>query len=919
MNMTIVRRRISLFLCFVLIISLFAQWSPIVYAANNAWPELTNFEVTGNKIYDSGNPANATFACDITGDIEIQNYGEIRVIKGSNVVGEIHITVNNPRVVENGVVTDTPADYPNSLYIPRGYGGEITKPDAEFFEMPIKLNKVEGENQYKNAADGIEIDFDDEEYYYDVIVTYEAEVPPIPQASYSITSNIEGNYWLNGGTDPNYIFPAGSIVVSVDGNAVIEKVQPGKQVLVNATPEQYIDIDTVVYDSKFDHWEVTGFTLAESDKTNESFTFEMPENDVTITAFFVKKGSKITLSSRDYSAGEVYMQIGWFLDSTNMTYIIGGEHVRDSVTDIIAAGAEVMFDVDNLNPNYKPVTWVITNVTTNESVTPVRTEEITRNGITYERPYIVVDGVSEYVVQAVFEAKDYGNVSVTVNSEEMGTATAKVGTGNASATLENVIEGTEVTLNAVPNTGYLFVSWAASCNGAVVEITDADKADASFIMPATPGDSKVEVVATFKADPAYASHDCGIEEAELTDLNSNVYAADQDGIAFTITLPAGTDASSLAQWPLTLEISEGATVAKKGDASWTNGAACGMALNTPVTFTVTAEDGQTTQDYTIKIMMEGYIPISFSHNCEFANNIALHYAIAESSLEGYEDIKLVIQMEKYGEDAAEPSLRDYTVTKYTIDTINGKKMYHFVFPGIFAAEMGNKVYAKIVAVKDGSEYASAVDEYSIKQFAYNRLVKSTQESYKKMLVDMLNYGAAAQIHFKLNASAPVNEDLTAEQRALGTQTDPVLENKESKVVNSAATAVIDGKNLVYDSNVELAYRMAFAEGQDMSNVKIVFSYNDFKGNPKSQIVKADRFTATGSKYIAYCTIIAPTDMGCVVSATIYDGDTAISDTVNYSIETYVYNRLLNSSSETYKALITDMMKYAFSTRDHFSK
>ena len=160
---------------------------------------------------------------------------------------------------------------------------------------------------------------------------------------------------------------------------------------------------------------------------------------------------------------------------------------------------------------------------------------------------------------------------------------------------------------------------------------------------------------------------------------------------------------------------------------------------------------------------------------------------------------------------------------------------------------------------------------------------------------------------------------TLPQRALGTQTDPVLENKESKVVNSAATAVIDGKNLVYDSNVELAYRMAFAEGQDMSNVKIVFSYNDFKGNPKSQIVKADRFTATGSKYIAYCTIIAPTDMGCVVSATIYDGETAISDTVNYSIETYVYNRLLNSSSETYKALITDMMKYAFSTRDHFSK
>ena len=97
----------------------------------------------------------------------------------------------------------------------------------------------------------------------------------------------------------------------------------------------------------------------------------------------------------------------------------------------------------------------------------------------------------------------------------------------------------------------------------------------------------------------------------------------------------------------------------------------------------------------------------------------------------------------------------------------------------------------------------------------------------------------------------------------------------------------------------------------------MFSYNDFKDHARSQTVPASSFQIDGTKYIAFCTIIAPTDMSSVVSATIYNGDTPISDTVNYSIESYVNDRMTNSSSDTYKDLITKMMKYANSTKAHF--
>ena len=104
----------------------------------------------------------------------------------------------------------------------------------------------------------------------------------------------------------------------------------------------------------------------------------------------------------------------------------------------------------------------------------------------------------------------------------------------------------------------------------------------------------------------------------------------------------------------------------------------------------------------------------------------------------------------------------------------------------------------------------------------------------------------------------------------------------------------------------------------MSNVKVVFSYQNHKGESKSQTVNASQFIQSGGKYMTDCTIIAPSDMSCPVSITIYDGDNAISDTLTYSIESYVYTRLQNSGNETFKSLITVLMKYAFAARTHFN-
>lgn len=80
--------------------------------------------------------------------------------------------------------------------------------------------------------------------------------------------------------------------------------------------------------------------------------------------------------------------------------------------------------------------------------------------------------------------------------------------------------------------------------------------------------------------------------------------------------------------------------------------------------------------------------------------------------------------------------------------------------------MGSLVTATVHGTKDGKEYTGKSLEYSVKQYAYNKLkADTTDDKFKTMLVDMLNYGAAAQEYWGYNPKNLVNAELTDEQKA----------------------------------------------------------------------------------------------------------------------------------------------------------
>lgn len=428
--------------------------------------------------------------------------------------------------------------------------------------------------------------------------------------SYEITTTAEGTYSLY---ESSKSAPMGSVEVEVNGTPS-NKAKTGDTVVVKAVSQKFGVGDNNFYDAKLDKWEVTGIPGLSDSKLKEArLEFTMPNNDVSLKAVFVKAGSAVTLTANFPVASDLLLTGSGITIAATYDVNSGKQHKFDSVADTVAIGTEVsatIAPVSNPKTGNKLVGWEITNTTKEETVSVEYKDYPTQIG-TIQRPYFTVDGTSNYTIKAIFAAKDYGDVNVTVNDESMGTATAQIGAGEAATSINDVVEGTEVKLQAQPNLGYVFQGWSATygSDNTQVVIANSTAAQTTFVMPAT-NRQPVKVVATFTEDPNYLSEECDLEEVALLDANgSPVGTCNQVGKVFTITLPADMDTTNLANMVLKLTYSKNAKVFRDGDtAAWNaNGQACNMTLGTVIKFVVRSQKDLTednegpTREYTITI------------------------------------------------------------------------------------------------------------------------------------------------------------------------------------------------------------------------------------------------------------------------------------------------------------------------------
>ena len=404
-------------------------------------------------------------------------------------------------------------------------------------------------------------------------------------ASHNLTAKVS-KLWEHNPEGPSN--SKGILTFTDENGAAITVAKEGSKVIAIAQPR-------VVswYQFEFVEWtEEQGVTISDADRKNPRLEFKMGTEDVYLFAKFKNIGTNVewgtnipevnnVVSVRCNSNGEV-----------NPFVYKTGSAARFTLVAATTVGWQDAYAFDG---------WTILKDGNEVPEDEITYEVYGKPGEVgyYTVPTVTVGG-SDMKVTANFHARKIAAVTAKVNDSAMGSATVAVGTGTPGTNIPAVFEGQTVTLTATPGKRYTLKGWDVkdTDNTAVEYRVAADANVATFIMPDTGKD--ITAMAIFEVDPANASAAC-----DLSNVTLNIPGAtsERNGTKYTIKVPADTDEAALAQAALKLTVSDYATVKKSGDTdNWpAAGKACGMKLDTPVTFTVTAEDGKTTQDYALTI------------------------------------------------------------------------------------------------------------------------------------------------------------------------------------------------------------------------------------------------------------------------------------------------------------------------------
>lgn len=308
--------------------------------------------------------------------------------------------------------------------------------------------------------------------------------------------------------------------------------------------------------------------------------------------------------------------------------------------------------------------------------------------------------------------------------------------------------------------------------------------------------------------------------------------------------------------------------------------------------------------------------------CEFDSEFSLVYYYKINSTGNFTKPYLNVVFFKYNDSGANYTRQTINVTDYTYDSAS--KTYRFVFSGISAAEMGNTVQARLCAFIGSQVYASDYSTYSVKQYAEDVLAAKMGSSAKAdktlctLMVDMLNYGASAQVYFGRHIQVFANKDLTAAQRAVASNlvTSAPTRLKKGSFANPKAT--LQKIALTFDNSVEPVVYASFAS-EPNANVYAELSYKDIEGVQKKIKVDSSSFekdTAAGLYRMEF-EGISPLYYSTPFTVVFKEGNNAISATTTYSVDSYAHDILAGEYGSQIKDLVKNLLTYGGSARAYY--
>ncbi|MBP3412689.1 MAG: hypothetical protein J6K89_05455, partial [Oscillospiraceae bacterium] len=304
--------------------------------------------------------------------------------------------------------------------------------------------------------------------------------------------------------------------------------------------------------------------------------------------------------------------------------------------------------------------------------------------------------------------------------------------------------------------------------------------------------------------------------------------------------------------------------------------------------------------------------IKLGHSLNLASDISINYAVTTTALDGYSNYYLECKIPTY-----EGNTQTGTTT-VTIQPVLTGNYYYFTMNGMTAVQMNDIIESTLYATKDGKLYASEVDTYSVATYAYNTLIKSgSTEELKTLCVDLLRYGAKAQLFKGYRTNALADANLTAEQQAMLTDLESVsfgnVKEEQQDCSNIKIAWVGRGLDLQSKVTVRFIVKLAGYTG-DVSDLSLKINYTDITGKAVTATLdNAILYNPTEGYYAFDFDGLLAAELRSVLSAAVYADGAQVSNTMRYSADTYG-----NGKEGTLLTLCQALFAYSDSAKAYFT-
>lgn len=277
--------------------------------------------------------------------------------------------------------------------------------------------------------------------------------------------------------------------------------------------------------------------------------------------------------------------------------------------------------------------------------------------------------------------------------------------------------------------------------------------------------------------------------------------------------------------------------------------------------------------------------VQMAHTLALENDITVKYIAKAEQLAQYDSFYMEVTAPVYegNELVGEKTVR--------LEPVAEGETYGFYFEGVSAKQMNDTLTAQIFMVKDGVTYVSRINDYSVANYAYNMLAKAeASDALKTVCANLLRYGAEAQKYFGYRTDALVDEELTQEQKLYLYDTDSLALVSGTAVLNDCESPNVSFKSatLVLNSKVIVRYvlNLSAYEG-DAEELSVRLCYLNDSGETVSVVLTAlETVDEAAGLYAVEFDSLAAKQMRTLVTAAVYYGETQLSRSVQYSIESY---------------------------------